>query len=99
MNCSICDVPNPPQREEKTYWNNSDSGEDWKDAIAAMLIITENSWFRDGSYCRIQMALAIRRVFNHISDPDYLNLDHCALGQWLLKSLNRSMRELRIAAS
>jgi serine/threonine-protein kinase ATR len=99
MNCSVCDVSDLPRRAEKSYWNNGDSGEDWKEVIAAMLIITETAQFRDGSQCRIQMALAIRRVFSHISDPDYLNLDHCALGQWLIKSLNRSLRELRIAAS
>ncbi|KAF2791318.1 hypothetical protein K505DRAFT_376871 [Melanomma pulvis-pyrius CBS 109.77] len=99
MTCTVCDASYTPQRDEKTYWNNSDYGEDWKDVTAAMLSITEINEFQESSKPRILLALAIRRVFNHISDPDYLNLDVCSLGQWLLKSLNRSLRELRIAAA
>lgn len=45
------------------------------------------------------MAAAIGRLFDHISDADYLNLDVCELGQWLLASLSRSLRELKIAAT
>lgn len=81
------------------YWNEGDYGEDWKDVVAAMLALTEMEEFQESYQPRILMALAIRRVFNHISDPDYLNLDNCSLGQWLLKSLSRSLRELRIAAA
>lgn len=99
MTCTVCDASHTPQRDEKKYWNNSDYGEDWKDVAAAMLAITEINEFQESSKPRILLALAIRRVFNHISDPDYLNLDICSLGQWLLKSLNRSLRELRIAAA
>lgn len=45
------------------------------------------------------MAVAIGRVFNHISDAEYLNLETCALGQWLLGSMSRSLRELKLAAT
>lgn len=44
------------------------------------------------------MAIAVGRVFNHISDPGYLDLENCELGQWLLTSMRASLRELKIAA-
>ena len=99
LTCTVCDASSTSQRDEKSYWNKRDHGEDWKDAIAAMLTITEMDNFQDASKPRILMALAIRRLFNHISDADYLNLEISSLGQWLLKSLSRSLRELRIAAA
>ncbi|KAF2867552.1 protein kinase rad3 [Massariosphaeria phaeospora] len=98
LSCKLCDFSHPHERNQTVYWNNGDYGEDWKDAIATMLNITQEENFLDSSKPRVYMALAIRRVFNHISDADYLNLNMCSLGQWLLGSLNRSLRELKIAA-
>ncbi|ORX98750.1 hypothetical protein BCR34DRAFT_142938 [Clohesyomyces aquaticus] len=97
--CSLCDGNQYPMRESARYWNSVSSGEEWKDTIAALLTITEIADFEGSTKPRVLMALAIRRLFNHISDPDYLNLEICALGQWLMKSLSRSLRELRIAAA
>ncbi|KAF2712355.1 hypothetical protein K504DRAFT_372017 [Pleomassaria siparia CBS 279.74] len=97
--CTICDASTTTERGVTSYWDKSNCGEDWKDTVAAMLSVTGIQEFQESSKPRILMALAIRRVFNHISDSDYLNLDICSLGQWLLKSLNRSLRELRIAAA
>ncbi|KAF2267881.1 hypothetical protein CC78DRAFT_565700 [Lojkania enalia] len=96
--CMLCDDSRKYRRDGAIYWNNSNHGEDWKDVIAALLVITEMQEFRESTKPRVFMALAIRRVFNHISDPEYLNLESCSLGQWLIGSMNRSLRELRIAA-
>ncbi|KAH7138990.1 hypothetical protein B0J11DRAFT_32467 [Dendryphion nanum] len=97
--CGICDDPQSLGQDGRTYWNTSEFGDDWKEAIAALLTITELEEFKDASRPRIMMALVIGRVFNHISDAGYLNLETCSLGQWLLGSLNRSLRELRVAAA
>ncbi|KAF2473193.1 uncharacterized protein BDR25DRAFT_257421, partial [Lindgomyces ingoldianus] len=96
--CRVCDNPQTPNRGSAIYWEVVASGEDWKETIAALLAITEIQEFERSTKPRVLMALSIRRVFNHISDPEYLNLEMCALGQWLMKSLSRSLRELRIAA-
>ncbi|KAF2733102.1 hypothetical protein EJ04DRAFT_295336 [Polyplosphaeria fusca] len=99
MTCKLCDNLEMAPRHPETYWNNHrDRGDDWKDVIAGLLSITESQDLRDSSKPRVFLALAIRRVFNHISAADYLSLETCALGQWLLGSMNRSLRELRIAA-
>jgi serine/threonine-protein kinase ATR len=74
-------------------------GEDWKDAIAGMLTIIKEPKFQSSPKARVLMAVAIGRMFNHISDVDYLNLESCELGQWLLGSMSRSLRELKLAAT
>lgn len=66
--------------------------------MAAMLVIIKESKFQASPKARVNMAVAIGRVYNHISDVDYLNLEVCDLGQWLLGSMSRSLRELKLAA-
>lgn len=71
----------------------------WKDAIAGMITIAQEARFQSSSRPRVLMAVAIGRVLNHIRDAEYLSLEMSSLGEWLLKSMQRSLRELRIAAS
>lgn len=97
--CTLCDTPHESSRNALVYWNEIDSGESWKDVIAAMILITKQPVFQSSSKARILMAVAIGRVYNHVSDPTYLNLDNCELGQWLLGSMCRSLRELKLAST
>ncbi|KAF1947946.1 hypothetical protein EJ02DRAFT_429695 [Clathrospora elynae] len=97
--CVLCDPSISCERSATIYWNNQDDSESWKDAIAAMLAITKEAKFEASTKSRVLMAVAIGRVFNHISDPDYLNLEICELGQWLLNSMSRSLRELKLAVT
>lgn len=99
LQCTLCDTSGVSHRNNEVYWNNRSHGEDWKDAVAAMIAITKEHKFQHSSKSRVLMAIAIGRVFNHISDPDYLSLEMCESGQWLLGSLSRSLRELKIAAT
>jgi serine/threonine-protein kinase ATR len=98
-NCTVCDGPSSASREGRLYWNEAAYGEDWKDAIAAMLVITKEPRFDQTPKARVYMALAIGRVFRHISDVDYLYLEACELGQWLATSMSRSLREHKLAAT
>lgn len=97
--CTLCDASSMSEQHFNPYWNEQGDGEDWKDAIAAMIVITKESKFQSSPKARILMAVAIGRFFNHISDVEYLNLETCELGQWLLGSLSRSLRELKLAAT
>lgn len=97
--CTLCDTPLGSNRNGTVYWNDVDSGESWKDVIAAMIVITKEAAFQNSSKARVLMAVAIGRVYNHISDSTYLNLDNCELGQWLLGSMCRSLRELKLAST
>ncbi|KAL6705751.1 serine/threonine-protein kinase M1 [Coniothyrium glycines] len=97
--CTLCDRADTERRSPAVYWNSQDGVDDWKEVIAAMLVITKEPKFQRSSKSRVLMAIAIGRVFNHISDADYLDLEICELGQWLLGSMSRSLRELKLAAT
>jgi serine/threonine-protein kinase ATR len=97
--CSLCDGTTTLDSDSKPHWNDKDDGEDWKECIAAMLAITKEPKFQSSPKARVLIAVAIGRVFNHISDASYLNLETCELGQWLLGSMSRSLRELKLAAT
>ncbi|KAF3768709.1 hypothetical protein M406DRAFT_98727 [Cryphonectria parasitica EP155] len=56
------------------------------------------SSFRISRRPRVVAMVALRRVILHCSDPDMLDLEKSALGQWCLQALNSSLREFRIAA-
>ncbi|KAH7552423.1 hypothetical protein BM1_08374 [Bipolaris maydis] len=99
FNCTLCDINNQQERTENSHWDFLDRAENWKDAIAAMLAITREDKFQASSRSKILMAVAIGRVYNHISDAEYLALENCELGQWLLACMSRSLRELKIAAA
>lgn len=99
LTCALCDEPATKVRPPEVYWDKGDRGEDWKEVIAALLAITKEPKFQNSTRPRVLMAVAIGRLFNHISDADYLNLEMCELGQWLLACMSRSLRELKIAAT
>lgn len=99
LTCTLCDINNQQERSENSYWDLVDRSENWKDVIAAMLAIAREEKFQASPRSKILMAVAIGRVYNHISDAEYLALEDCGLGQWLLACMSRSLRELKIAAA
>jgi serine/threonine-protein kinase ATR len=96
--CMVCDATEL-QTPGRLYWDKDISDESWKEVIAALSVVTQQAEFEKAPRPRILMAVAIRRIFNHISDPDYLDLDISPLGKWIINAMTRSTRELRIAAS
>lgn len=99
LRCKLCDDSGDSKRDTTVYWDTSSNSEDWKKVIAAMLLVTKEAKFQASTKSRVLMALAIGRVFNHIGDSEYLSLEMCELGQWLLASMSRSLRELKLAAT
>lgn len=97
--CTLCDDSDESKRDATVYWDINSNSDEWKDVIAAMLLVTKEAKFQASIKSRILMAVAIGRVFNHIADSEYLNLEICELGQWLLASMSRSLRELKLAAT
>ncbi|KAI1475228.1 hypothetical protein F4774DRAFT_301721 [Daldinia eschscholtzii] len=47
---------------------------------------------------RVTAMTAVRRIAKHCTDSDFLDVEVSATAQWCLKSLQSSVRELRIAA-
>jgi serine/threonine-protein kinase ATR len=99
FSCTLCDTNTPRERGAAIYWNSQGDSEDWLDGVASMLEITKEPVFQASSQARVLMAVAIGRVYNHISAAPYLALEECELAQWLLASMSRSLRELKLAAT
>jgi len=97
--CIVCDATESQNHDRPIHWDKDISDETWKDTVAALHAITQEERFDKSSKPRILMAIAIRRIFAHISDADYLDLEISPLGKWLINAMTRSLRELRIAAS
>lgn len=97
--CRVCDETDSQDASvDSAYWDRNISDESWKDAIAALANITREERFNKSSKPRVLMAVAVQRIFSHISDADYLGLETSPLGKWLVNAMTRSLRELRIAA-
>ena len=99
LSCKICDHPlRILDQHILPYWNVNNHGEDWKEIIASLAALIETPVVTESAKPRILIALAIRRIFSHISDAEYLDLANSSLGKWCLQSLCSPLRELRIAA-
>ena len=96
--CSICD--NFPERARShllSSWN-SRFPEDAKAIISMLEILIDDQSFRGSKRQRVLTANLISRVLAHVDDEQYLQLGSI-LGEWCMRSLQSSVRELRVAAA
>ena len=93
--CFLCEKLPPP----RTMTLDDDMCQ--KTGSEAILILTtliKSPTFHGSRRPRVLAMVAIKGFAIHFRDEDFFNLETSALGQWCLKSLQSSMRELRIAA-
>ncbi|KAL7620953.1 serine/threonine-protein kinase M1 [Parahypoxylon ruwenzoriense] len=64
--------------------------------IFASLVQLPN--FLESRNSRVAAMAAVRRIARHCADSEFLDIEISATAQWCLKSLQSSVRELRIAA-
>ncbi|RAL58649.1 hypothetical protein DID88_003013 [Monilinia fructigena] len=72
-----------------------------KTGIEAILILNaliKSSAFMDSRRSRVLAMVAVKAFATHFRDEGFFDLETSEIGQWCLKSLQSSMRELRIAA-
>lgn len=67
-------------------------------AITAFTNLLTVPEFEESKRPRLIGMLALRAFATHFKDPTFLDLETSMLGQWCIKSLRSSIRELRIAA-
>lgn len=91
--CAVCDgVPSVMSNESE--YDHSDAQE----AIAAFTNIIELPVFEQSRRPRVLGMIALRSLALHFKTDDLLNLEKSLPGQWCLRSLRSSMRELRVTA-
>jgi serine/threonine-protein kinase ATR len=91
--CSVCDSGDPKSPMEIAYDPTLAA-----EAIATFAKLVDLPEFEESRTPRVQGMLALRHFAMHFKDGEFLDLETSKLGQWCLKSLRSSMRELRIAA-
>jgi serine/threonine-protein kinase ATR len=98
--CKTCDSPSF-QRESgpPVFWNEVVPREEYTEIITLLSTIVEDTDVRRSRKPRILAARAMQRVVNHLSDEDFLALGTNPFGAWLMRSLQSSVRELRIASA
>jgi serine/threonine-protein kinase ATR len=98
--CCICDQRMGRNLVAPTItWNDIVPREEYEEILVFLSALVEDSNFRRTRKPRVLATHAIRRIINHLSDSDFLALGAGALAPWLMRSLQSSVRELRIASA
>jgi serine/threonine-protein kinase ATR len=98
--CRICDRRSYRDvGATSTTWNEVVPCEEYQEILLFLSALVEDPSFRRTRKPRVLAAHAIRRVIRHLSDGDYLSLGAGVLAPWLMRSLQSSVRELRIASA
>jgi len=91
--CSICESGGAAKAIETNYDHTLAA-----EAIATFIKLIDLPEFEESRRPRVQAMVTLRHFAMHFKDSEFLDLETSKLGQWCLKSLRSSMRELRIAA-
>jgi serine/threonine-protein kinase ATR len=98
--CRICDKRSARDvGPSSTTWNEVVPREEYEEILLFLSALVQDINFRRTRKPRVLAAHAIRRVVKHLSDGDFLSLGPGALAPWLMRSLQSSVRELRIASA
>ncbi|KAI1464606.1 uncharacterized protein F4812DRAFT_160831 [Daldinia caldariorum] len=93
LDCHHCQV-SQPSHEELLY-----SGLATKQVVQAIFAsLVELPSFLESRKPRVTAMTAVRRIAKHCTDSDFLDIEVSTTALWCLKSLQSSIRELRIAA-
>ena len=96
--CSICDnSPGCANSQPLSSWNSC-FPEDVKATISMLGTLIDEQSFQRSKRQRVLAANLIRRVLAHVEDQQYLQLGS-VFGEWCMRSLQSSIRELRVAAA
>ncbi|QSZ36964.1 hypothetical protein DSL72_009056, partial [Monilinia vaccinii-corymbosi] len=93
--CFICEKLSPP---DSTILNDDFCQKTGSEAILILNTLIKSSAFMDSRRSRVLAMVAVKAFAIHFRDEGFFDLETSEIGQWCLKSLQSSMRELRIAA-
>lgn len=97
--CTVCDQSNiSSDRLQRSFFNEGTHARYFQELLSLIKKLVKLPILAGSIRPRILITSLIRRLCNHTSDPDTLDLFQSVLGQWCLRSLTSSLRELRIAA-
>lgn len=97
--CQICDCGPQRQRPVHGIWSRTHHGFEDEELLTFLSQLLDDSHFRRSKHLRVLAATAIRRLSNHVDHREASMLSWKAVGTWLMRSLQSSVRELRIACA
>lgn len=97
--CAVCDSKSHEDITAYRAWNIDEADHSWREAVEILEKLIKLPVLQNSRGPRVLAATAIRNLLSHINDRDTLSLSKSILGQWCIKSLKCSLRELRIAAA
>ncbi|XMA19178.1 hypothetical protein WAI453_011969 [Rhynchosporium graminicola] len=95
--CLVCDGAELHEIVDSQYDQNAISGIT-KESIQVFTSLVKCQTFSQSPRSRVLAMFVLKRFATHFTDPEFLDLQISPLGQWCMKSLNSSVRELRLAA-
>jgi serine/threonine-protein kinase ATR len=98
--CKICDtVPSHEQQHLPTLQSEDSGSQLCQRLLTFLSLCIADSHLQRSKAFRVTAANAIRRISNHINDSECSMLSWKGIGPWLMRSLQSSVRELRIASA
>jgi serine/threonine-protein kinase ATR len=98
--CRTCDsILWEERHRSKPFKVEEDGAKLCQRLLAYLSLCIEDVHLRRSRSFRVAAANAIRRISNHLDDSECLMLSWKGLGSWLLRSLQSSVRELRISSA
>ena len=100
LNDDLCDLCHSEVRKSAPLSNLSDQdSNDMKELGRLMSELLNTLDLQQSKQRRIVATLCVRSFILHCQLPDYLDLGKSSFGEWCLRALNSSNRELRMVAS
>lgn len=98
LQCSLCDTKERDYSGASLPSISAPPGANKEEALIYLEALTASPSLQRSKRPRVLLAEAIRRSISHSCDGSEVDLNRSAIGQWCLKSLHSSLRELRLAA-
>lgn len=97
--CIVCNGhPSLTANVSTGVWDDGTRGEERRSILSVLKELCDSEEVKASQRIRVLSMLAVRSFVLHTRDPDYLDLGASFLGELCLRSLQSSVRELRVAA-
>ncbi|KAK4982063.1 serine/threonine-protein kinase M1 [Elasticomyces elasticus] len=95
--CKACCLDTLRYAVDPGTWDDGSHGEDWRELLLTVTRLLACSDLQRSTKPRV-LAMGTVRSFARHTTGEHLDLASSELGQWCLRSLHSSLRELRVAA-
>ncbi|KAF2147721.1 hypothetical protein K461DRAFT_248608 [Myriangium duriaei CBS 260.36] len=97
--CEIChSQPCLTTKDDNKNWKQMPDNDSQTQLATALRLLISSKDLQNSPPCRTLAAFAVRSFVIHCGLPEQLDLSQSGLGEWCLRSLNSSSRDLRLSS-